>query len=301
MVERDDRPILAGVDRPILAGVDRSDQRQDVARWAATAARRRGRPLMLVHVYRLPTLPDAANPSRLARLHESARGDAEAVVARAAAAVRDAAPEVTIVGEVRIGPVAHALIELSARAALVVVGHRGQDGYGGRLLGSVAGRLAAHAHCPVVVVRPGREGAAEPGGVLVGTDGSAASDAALGLAFEEADLRGAAVVALHAWQRPTPARQPEVRPSAPDVAQSQTIQERRLQDWIRPWREKYPRVPVELRLAADRPAPALLDAASGAELLVVGSRGHGGFAGLLLGSVSQQVIHRAACPVVVAR
>jgi nucleotide-binding universal stress UspA family protein len=289
-------------DHPIIVGVDGSDESLEAARWAAVEAGLRGRPVVLVHAYRLPTSPEAIDPSRLARLHESARGEAGALTARAAAAVRDTAPHVAVSGEVRIGPAAHVLIELSGHAAMVVVGHRGRDGFGARLLGSVAARVAAHGQCPVVVVRPGStEREIKPGVVLVGTDGSPASDVAVGFAFEEADLRGGAVSVIHGWEPPAPAWRSDVRPLVLDAAELETAEEHRLQDWVRPWRDKYPQVPVDLRLTTNRPPSALLDAAPGAELLVVGSRGHGGFAGLLLGSVSQQVIHHAACPVVVVR
>jgi nucleotide-binding universal stress UspA family protein len=289
-------------DHPIVVGVDGSDESLEAVRWAAVEAGLRGRAVLLINAYGLPTSPEAVDPSRLARLHASARAEAGALTSRAASVVRELAPQVAVVGQARIGPAAHVLIELSGVAAAIVVGHRGRDGFGARLLGSVAARVAAHAQCPVAVVRPAAVGREITNGVvLVGTDGSSACDVAVGFAFEEADLRGGAVSVIHAWEPPAPPWRTDVRPLVLDAAEVETAEEHRVREWIRPWQDKYPQVPVQVHLSSQRPAAALLDAASRAELLVVGSRGHGGFAGLLLGSVSQQVIHHAPCPVVVAR
>lgn len=289
-------------DHPIVVGVDGSDESLEAVRWAAVEAGLRGRAVLLVHAYRLPTAPDAADPTRLARLHESARAEGAELTSRAVSMVHEVAPQVAVAGQARIGPAAHVLIELSGVATAIVVGHRGQDGFGVRLLGSVAARVAAHAHCPVVVVRPGIAGRGTANGVmLVGTDGSAASDVAVGLAFEEADLRGGAVTVLHTWEPLPPLWRTDVRPEALDAVGLETAEEHAVREWIRPWRDKYPQVPVRVQLSGQPAAAALLDAAPHAELLVVGSRGHGGFAGLVLGSVSQQVIHHAGCPVVVVR
>jgi nucleotide-binding universal stress UspA family protein len=152
-----------------------------------------------------------------------------------------------------------------------------------------------HARCPVTVVR-------EPAGgesVVVGTDGSTAADTAVAFAFDEADRRGVPVLVVHSWEPPVPPWRAGTATHATDeLAAAHT---RLVHDWVRPWRDKHPDVPVEIRVTPQRPAAALVAASAGASLTVVGSRGHGGFTGLLLGSVSQQLIHHAASPVVVTR
>jgi len=140
----------------------------------------------------------------------------------------------------------------------------------------------------------------QPPVVLVGVDGSPASDAALGFAFEEADRRGGVLRALHSWEPPASPWRGERWPLS-GSAKVAAAEGRRVREWIQPWHDRHPLVAVEQNVTSDRPAVALIEAAKDATLLVVGSRGHGGFAGLLLGSVSQQVIHHAACPVAVIR
>ncbi len=264
--------------RPIVVGVDGSPESVEAVRWAVDEARLRGRALRLVNAYTwpVPMVPMAPPPTVWSEA--SLRDAAEAVVGEAVAQVEAAGVRVSTA--VLAGPAPYVLMEEARRAELLVVGHRGRGGFATLLLGSVAATVSAHAPGPVAVIRPY---AAEPrpaGLVLVGTDGSPGSGTAVGFAFDEADRRGVEVGVLHAT----------------DSDDGQWLQE-----WVQPWRDKHPRVPVRWLLTAERPAGALVEAARAAELVVVGSRGRGGFAGLLLGSVSQQVVNHAPCPVVVAR
>jgi nucleotide-binding universal stress UspA family protein len=142
--------------------------------------------------------------------------------------------------------------------------------------------------------------------IVVGVDGSPASGMAVEFAFEEADRRGVPLGVLRAWRPPmefppVQVREGELAPGHPDRASVEATEAQQLQDWVRPWRDKHPQVDVRWMLSVDRPAAALVEAAREAALVVVGSRGHGGFTGLLLGSVSQQLINHAPCPVVVVR
>jgi nucleotide-binding universal stress UspA family protein len=293
MIERDRRRIVVGVDGS-AGGVE-------AARWAAGEARLHRRHVQLVCVYSWPALvPLAQLPSQWTE--ESLRAGAEAAVADAVAVVRAAAPEVGVTSVALPGLAAYTLIEMSSGTSMVVVGHRGHGGFAALRLGAVAAKVAAYAQSPVVVVRPGAgDRALSPAIVLVGADGSPASEAAVGVAFEEADRRGGAVRALHSWELSVLPWRGEVWPPLPDHTEVEAAVQRRLHQWIQPWQDKHPRVTVEQRVTGTRPAAALIEAASDATLLVVGSRGHEGFAGLLLGSVSQQVIHHAPCPVVVVR
>jgi nucleotide-binding universal stress UspA family protein len=286
--------------RPIVVGIDGSEDSIRAARWAVDEARVRGRPVELLHGYTwpVPVMPLAPPPSDWTET--SLRQAAEAMVTEALAKVRT--DDVRVTGAARAGPAPYTLMDASQRAEMVVVGHRGRGGFATLLLGSVAATVAAHAQSPVAVVRPY---AAEhpPGGlVLVGADGSPASGMAVGFAFEEAERRGAPVGVMRSWRPPVQFWGGDVQPPGHvHPAELESAEARWLQDWVRPWRDKHPQVDVRWMLTVERPAAALVGAAREAALVVVGSRGHGGFTGLLLGSVSQQVINHAPCPVVVVR
>lgn len=136
------------------------------------------------------------------------------------------------------------------------------------------------------------------GRIVVGVDGSATSEPALRWALEQARLTGATVAAVHAWDMPISYGVPVMLNSGEDLA---AAAERLLEETVAKAAAGYPQVPVERQVVRGHPATVLLDAAEDAELLVVGSHGHGGFVSALLGSVSQHCIHHASCPVVVVR
>jgi nucleotide-binding universal stress UspA family protein len=188
------------------------------------------------------------------------------------------------------------LVAESRQAQLVVVGDRGLGGFTGLLLGSVAVGLAAHAASPVAVVR----GAAPSpdGQVVVGVDGSPTSEAALAAAYEAAAARRVRLVAVHTWWDflIDTTLAPLLDWEAIEGDEHVLLAER-----LAGWAEKYPDVEVRRVVARDKPAHSLLQQATGAQLVVVGSRGRGGFAGLLLGSVSHSLLHHAPCPVLVVR
>jgi nucleotide-binding universal stress UspA family protein len=132
--------------------------------------------------------------------------------------------------------------------------------------------------------------------VLVGIDGSPASELATAIAFDEASWRGAELVALHAFNDADMSGVPSMEWSALQSAATKTLAER-----LAGWQERYPDVTVRRLVVWDQPARHLLDKAQSAQLVVVGSHGRGGFAGMLLGSVSMAVVHTARVPVIVAR
>jgi nucleotide-binding universal stress UspA family protein len=134
--------------------------------------------------------------------------------------------------------------------------------------------------------------------IVVGLDGSDSSMQALTWALRQAQLTGASVEVVAAWHIPvswgwgvpiTPAASPQ-----PDT-------EKMLEDALQPVRQHYPDIAIGSRVKEGHPAEVLVDASRGADLLVVGSRGHGEFAGMLLGSVSEHCVTNAHCPVVVIR
>jgi nucleotide-binding universal stress UspA family protein len=192
------------------------------------------------------------------------------------------------------------LIALSSAARLVVVGSRGLGGFTGLLVGSTAVEVAARGHCPLVVVRAADHDSEPPaqGSVVVGVDGSAESEAAVALAFHAAAERGVPVVAVNAWFD-TVLEQAWRQVAPVDRATDENRRQEWLADQLAPHRAQHPDVEVRQRVVDRAPARALLREAAGAQLVVVGSRGRGGFRGLLLGSTSQALIHHSPCPVAV--
>jgi nucleotide-binding universal stress UspA family protein len=209
------------------------------------------------------------------------------------------APGITVTTAAVDGGAAHVLIEASGTAALLVVGNRGRGGFASLLAGSVSQQVSTHALCPVVVVRGRGDRATGP--IVVGVDGSASAEHALGLAFEQAAARNRGVVAIRAFPSPVHAWGVGVPLAVYDDTELRAAGRRAVEDSVAGWHEKYPRVPAEARLADGHPIDVLVDASHDAQLVVVGTRGHGGFGGTLLGSVGLALVHHADCPVLVAR
>ncbi|WP_327027790.1 universal stress protein [Micromonospora sp. NBC_01740] len=279
------------MNRPVVVGVDGSPASLLAAEHAARAAVLRSRPLHLVHGYLHPLgygVP--VNPYDLGL--PAPTEEAQKMLETTAADLAERCPGLTVeVRQVAGGPGA-TLVEESRRAELVVVGSRGLGGFAGLLLGSVGTQVAAHAHCPVLVVRPAEEPIPVAGPVLVGVDGSEPAELAVGYAADEAARRGDGLVLLHV--------QPPDR--APADGATETHAAELLATAAAAVRGSHPGLAVEERvLRAPKAEQALVEASGDAALVVVGSRGRGGFAGLLLGSVSQALVQHAHCPVLVAR
>ncbi|MFI5615503.1 universal stress protein [Amycolatopsis sp. NPDC051903] len=289
--------MVDGVDRPIVVGVDGSSSATQAVRWAAREAARRSAPLRIVHVCTLVpvAVPHAVALGPYQHVLEEQGGQ---WLEEAAAAAKETAPDVVVSTELSGGWAAEQLVGRSASSELVVLGSRGLGGFTGLVVGSIAVAVATHGHCPVVVVR-GTNLHTEPrhdGPVVVGADGSATSQAAIAFAFQAAFSRGVPLVAVHAWS------DLPITTSWKLTADWRSIQQQEstvLSQWLAECQAQYPHVPVEQAVARDRPAHILLDHAKSAQLVVAGSRGRGGFRGLLLGSTSQALIYHAACPVAI--
>jgi nucleotide-binding universal stress UspA family protein len=139
------------------------------------------------------------------------------------------------------------------------------------------------------------------GDILVGVDGSPAGASALDFAFEEAALRGVGITALHTYIYPVAGDPGDLLPLVYDADQLKDEETAVLAEAVAGWCERYPDVPVNQALVRDRASRALVHAADRAALVVVGCRGRGGFLGLVLGSVSQALLHHASCPVAIMR
>jgi nucleotide-binding universal stress UspA family protein len=283
---------------PVVVGVDGSAAALDAVVWAADDCARHHVPLLLVHCYSLPTrgYPDMLVNAQelLATLQDLGTQWLD----EAAVAALAAAPGITVRTRSVMTPDVSQLIDESTRARMVVVGSRGLGGFTGILLGSTAAALAAHAHSPTVVVRGTT---ATDGPVVVGVDGSPTSEAAIGFAFEAASVREAPLTAVLSWTDPLIEDAVQATHfTATEIEEAQG-RELLLAERLAGWQEKYPDVAVERILVRGRPATALLRIAEHARLLVVGSRGHGGFTGMLLGSTSQALVNHAPCPVAIVR
>ena len=275
----------------IVVGVDGSDCARTALRFAAGEARLRGSRLLALRIVEVPVAawPGLAGMVGVAleRAGSELRADVEAE-----------ATDVETTYEVVGGHPAEELVKAARDADLLVVGSRGLGGFHGLLVGSVSQQCLQHASCPVAVVRtlpdPPR------GRILVGVDGSPPSVQAFEWAADEARRRAATLGIVHAWSAPTWVVAPG--PLAPVPAGPLDYEAARQaagEVVARLVANAPPGVSVEPYVEPGTPAGVLLDRSEEADLLVVGSRGLGGFAGLLLGSVGQQCAHHAACPVVV--
>ncbi|MFD1546047.1 universal stress protein [Nonomuraea guangzhouensis] len=280
----------------IVVGVDGSAPATAAAEWAADDASRRGRSLRLVHVREqwAPGLGKAQWPLSLDEAE--AEYSAEALQA-AANRARELAPGLDVTTELRDGNVAEQLIAESASADSVVLGSRGLGGFTGMLLGSVSVAVAGHANGPVVIVRA--PAGARHGQIVVGYDRSKCAQVAMEYAIEQARARQARLQVVYAWQAPLSSPYATGYSSALESTFEQ--QKRAAHEAATPWREKNPDVELTDEQVCEHPVAALMNASASADLVVVGSRGMGGFASAMLGSVSRGVLHHVTCPVAVIR
>jgi nucleotide-binding universal stress UspA family protein len=284
---------------PVVVGVEGSAAGLGTVGLAAREARLRTAPLRIVHAFghSAALLPTGA-ASRRRGLEPLAHG----ALARAEEEARAVAPGLEITRSVVAGDPREVLEIESRSAALVVLGAPAVSGQAGLPLGSTAAHLAAHGHCPLLVVR-GR--AAPAGPVLVAVDGSPAGEAAVEFAFAEAALRGAPLVALHVWnswsEHAYEGAGDPLTSVVSDVEHVRAAEQRLLHETVARGQEPFPQVAVERRLVRSRIRTALIDASATAQLLVAGSSGRGGLAGLLTGSVGHALLRHAHCPVAVVR
>lgn len=285
--------------RGILVCVDGSAESDAAVAWAAREAAMRGLPITVIHAV-APVVVGWPVGQLYADMPAWQQDGAQQVIDQARKIVianqgGGTPPEMRT--EIIYSAVTPTLIDASRDAWMIVAGSQGLGALGRLLLGSVTAALLAHAHCPVAVVHTDDHAArAADGPVLVGTDGSPASEAAIALAFDEAARRGVGVVALHAWS------DVGVFPIlGMDWRDSEAKGEELLAERLAGWQEQYPDVHVKRLVVCDKPSRWLVAEAERAQLVVVGSHGRGGFPGMLLGSVSSHVAQSATAPVIVVR
>lgn len=290
----------------VVVGLDGSPPSTAALDWAVEEASRRHLPLHLVHALALDysigaalmSSPEVAEiPARLPQ----EQADQDRVLTEAVERARHQAPDVSITTQLVSGIAAPWLVDLSAQADTVVVGSHGRGALGRTLIGSVSIDVAMHAQCPVVVVRQSAATTVDVPRIVVGIDGSEVSQEAVGYAFAQASTRRLPLTAIHVWAMEFVEGMITSTSSQDQWQQAVDEQHVILAESLAGWQEKYPDVAVTHTVRRGHPVQVLVDAAQGSELLVVGSRGRGGFRGLLLGSVSQTILHHAHCPVAVVR
>jgi nucleotide-binding universal stress UspA family protein len=266
------------VNKPVLVGADGSPGGLTAVDLAMLESRLRGLPVRVVCAAAEGEPPDRSRAALRAALdHATSHGGTGDVS-----------------GEVVAGEPGAVLVRESASAELAVVGHRGLGGFPDLVLGSVAGKLAAHARCPVLVTR----GAGTPDAdVAVGVDGSPASDAAVGFAFDEADLRGATLVALRAVTGPGLTGPSDVLGYDPRFAEAREV--KLLADALARYHDEHPDVLVRRQVRWAPATGTLVDASRDTQLTVVGARGTGRMLGTRLGAVCHALLHDTTAPVAV--
>lgn len=283
---------------PVVAGFDGSASSLAAVRLAAREASLRHRRLRLVYAITGPPDGWVTTPGLTAPPPRAGRERAEIDLVKAVDLAGKVARGTDVTGVIVMGDPADVLLAESRHAVLLVMGNRGNGGFTGLLAGSVAQRVARNATGPVLVVR-GHEN--RDGPVVVGVDGTVRSAAALDFAAEEAELRGTELVALHTWSGKDGTELNAELPMTYEFWAGEEEEKRVLAETLAGVAERYPDLPVRRQDRRGSARRLLRDWSLTAQLVVVGDRGHGGFAGLLLGSVSQYLLLRAGCPTAVVR
>lgn len=282
----------------IVVGTDGSERANKAIEWAADRARDRELPLLVL--YATPALAEfdsAVGAQHGKELNDAARER----VAEIADRLRREYPGLDVEGRASYGNPSSVLVEASRDAAQVVVGARGAGApWTVRMLGGVSDAVTAHAHGPVVVI-PDEAHEFPQGPIVVGVDDSAEARAAVAVAFDAALVRGVPILALHAWDyrgREAAWVAPTFEPMDERAAAGRIeLVKRVLAEQV----AEHPDVDVEIKIVRGHPSRVLVEYSKQAGLVVVGSRGRDGFAGLLLGSTTKHVLRESHAPVLVTR
>lgn len=287
----------------IVAGTDLSERARNAVDWAADRADDLGRKLIVVLA-----LPEVPIPPRSRLFEAMGTGDYPEHLRKLALErlnlllerVHSKHPDLEVETVIDKGLASYVLAQSSKVAEMVVVGARGANApLKVRALGGTADAVVAYGRGPIAVVTD-HEVVTEGGPVVVGVDDSPEAEAALKIAVAEARRLAVPVRAVHAWDL-TPWMVGPMGVSALMAIPDQDKLEARIDDMVQPYRDAHPGMVIDVEVIESRPSAALVVASEGASVVVVGSRGLGGFTGLLLGSTSKEVLRDAACPVIVTR
>lgn len=304
VANRDNHTEIAQAAGEIVVGIDGSEQSYGALRWAVREARVRQVPVRMVTAYSLPIFTGTGFDAGYSMVDEEAlTTDVARTLDDAYSYVKDSGVEIR--ATVETGDATSVLLELSKRAELMVVGSRSQGGFLGRLLGTVSTSLPAHSHCPTVAVPQSyaEKIEADPSildrnlSIVVGSDGSDQARLAMMQAADEAHRRGVKLTLVNALAPYTGAL--NWVPAAVDfeaLYREIADLQRRAAEWIHGF---FPDLEIEFKLIDGSPVQVLVEAGKEADLVVVGTRGRGGIAGMILGSTSQGVLHNTQVPVMI--
>ena len=293
---------MASLENTVVVGVDGSAASTGAVAYAAHTAATRRIPLLLVTTYTMPAAMFAEGMLPPQPVYDELERECLPILEDARAAALKVAPEIEVSHAIIEGNPSQALIDYSRRAKLIVLGSRGLGGIKGMVLGSVSAAVASHAFCPVVVTREDTCNIDRTGPVVVGIDGSEVSAKATEWAFAEASARNAKLIAVHTWMDPqVQAAAAGISLTEDDWKQLEDQQLQTLSERLAGFADRYPDVEVDRFVTRDRAVRALVEQSENAQLVVVGSHGRGGFAGMVLGSTSRALLQAAPCPVMVVR
>ena len=288
----------------VVVAVDGSAASDNAVRWAANTAVKRDVPLRLASSYTMPQFLYAEGMVPPQELYDDLQRETLRKIEDAREIALSMGPDLKIGHVVAEGSPIDMLLDMSREYGMIVMGSRGLGGLSGMVLGSVSGAVVSHASCPVVVVRDDNNVSEDTkyGPVVVGVDGSEVSRRATEVAFEEAQARGCELIAVHTWID-SQMQAPVAGFSISDERWEAVEQEKSefLENYLHEFAQAYPDVQVRKIITQDRPVRALTEAAEGAQLLITGSHGRGGFKGMLLGSTSRALLQSAPCPMMVVR
>lgn len=292
--------------RPVIAaGYDGSPAAAAALDWAALEASRTGAIVRSISVVHYPGMP-AGTPDSAPILPASLLNRAYELSAEASSRAGNVLDSDSVETQIVIGAAAEALVSATQSVGLLVVGDRGRSEFAATVLGSVSFAVTAHAHCPVVVVSEHAAPVGPQYGVVVGVDGSSAGERALDLAADVAAHAGASLRIICAWDLPTAdawafAYWETASPDADWAFTQHDVAVRVVAAAVDRVRAQHRGLVPTGEVFQGQAGEVLGRASRKAGLVVVGSRGLGGFSGLVLGSVSHRVIHSCVCPVMVVR
>ncbi|HYN65362.1 MAG TPA: universal stress protein [Ornithinibacter sp.] len=282
----------------VVVGVDGSAFSMAAVTVAARVASARGFSLHVLHAF-APDLP-MLGFAQLSDGSEMVSSHARRLVADGVARAHAVDPGLTVTTGIRDGYASQALVDASRAAVLLVIGAMGHGVLSRASVGAVAMQVVTHARCPVLVVGHETTGGSPVGGrVVVGVDGSKPSLRALGVAFDEAARSGGSLDVLHAWEAHS-ASDPTLSTTSSWSTYEANL-ERIVESALATRRAEHPQVKVDYEVVRSEPVSALVARTEGASLLVVGSRGSGGFAGLHVGSTALRLMGRSHCPLLMMR
>jgi len=286
----------------VNVGLDGTDASQQALLWAVDEAELRGAGICLLHGYSPPVMAGTAT----AAVMDAQEQWAAELITQASETIRSSAPALEITSQVEMLPAPMLLASRATASTVTVVGTRGKGQLSASLFGSVSMRVAGHAPGAVLVVRADQQvperGSAQV--IVLCTDGSEGSDKAAAFAFQEATLRGAEVLAIRSWDDQPLIQGLRAYPLEVDFDEVDRGEAAGLAEQLLPLIQAFPQVPVRQVIVRGRPVESILDHVTAhvnnaSPILVVGSRGRGGVAGLLLGSTSQSLLAHSALPTVV--